>query len=465
MPDTILVIDDEPAIRHAIKRAFSQYEVIEADTGQGGLEQTRDGFPDLVLLDQVLPDGDGLDQIGSLRAIDPELPIVLMTGHGSVDLAVEALKVGAVDFIEKPFRIEHLRANVEVLLDRQRLGRQVKRLVGKGRARTNLIAHAPAMKRVVGLIKRVAAVPSTTVLIQGESGVGKELVARSIHERSARNAKEFIAINCAALSEHLLEAELFGYEKGAFTGADAKGKEGLFQAAEGGTIFLDEIGEMPLQLQTKLLRVLQERCIRKVGGLQDIDVDIRVVAATNRDLRQEVVAGRFRQDLYYRLRVIPVNVPPLRERREDVLPLAKYLLDRLGPELGRDGLAFTERAKEAMQHYAWPGNVREMANAVERSVISCIGNQIGIDDLCMDEILPVQPGDGADGHSGPALPAGSLVIEPARRNLAAIEAQVIRAVMQESGGRKTQAAEMLGINRTTLYNKLRELGDGDANAE
>jgi two-component system response regulator FlrC len=300
----------------------------------------------------------------------------------------------------------------------------------------------------------------------GESGVGKELVARGIHERSSRSGKKFIAINCAALSEHLLEAELFGYEKGAFTGADSKGKAGLFEAADGGTMFLDEVGEMPLTLQTKLLRVLQERRFRRVGGLEDIEVDVRVVAATNRDLRAEVVRGTFRKDLYYRLRVVPITVPPLRERVEDILPLAQHLLAKLGPELGRPDVTFGAKAIEAMQAYTWPGNVRELVNAVERALISANGNEIEPDHLMLDEELDRDLEDEAPSSSTvsgapaivqPRLPTGSIVLTPGQRNLAEVEALLIRKALEESGGQKSRAAEMLGINRTTLYNKLKDL--------
>ncbi|MBA3937989.1 MAG: sigma-54-dependent Fis family transcriptional regulator [Planctomycetes bacterium] len=469
MAETILVVDDEPSIRHAIVRAFADLTVREAEDGKTALLLVKDAYPDLVLLDQRLPDGDGLELIARIHAIDPDLPVVLLTGHGSVDLAVDALKLGVADFIEKPFKLERLRHTVGLLLEKQRLGRQVARLSGKATGRVSLVAHSSAMKRVMALVKRVAGVPGTTVLIQGESGVGKELVARAIHERSSRVDKNFVAINCAALSENLLEAELFGYEKGAFTGADSKGKAGLFEVADGGTIFLDEVGEMPLQLQTKLLRALQERRFRRVGGLQDVDVDVRVVAATNRDLRQEVAAGRFRRDLYYRLRVVPLNVPPLRDRTDDILPLADHLLKRLAPELGRPGLKLATAARAAMVAYPWPGNVRELANAVERAVIAAEGEEITSDDLCMDEELPLNEPYATPAHAAPApvavappappaLPKGALLIPPGERNLSHIEALVVRAALDETGGQKSKAAELLGINRTTLYNKLRELG-------
>jgi transcriptional regulator with PAS, ATPase and Fis domain len=330
------------------------------------------------------------------------------------------------------------------------------------------------MRRVMALVKRVAAVPATTVLIQGESGTGKELVARSIHERSARSGQQFVAINCAALSENLLEAELFGYEKGAFTGADSKGKQGLFEVADGGTVFLDEVGEMPLALQTKLLRALQERRFRRVGGLTDVDVDVRVVAATNRDLRAEVAAGRFRADLYYRLRVVPIVVPPLRERPEDIAPIAEHLLKRLAPELGRPGISLSPAAVAAMRAYAWPGNVREVANAVERAVICAEGDTITSDDLVLDETLPIvassTPTVVAEPTSSlapvpaapaPALPPGTIVIPPSQRNLAQIEALIVKAAMADAGGQKLRAAELLGINRSTLYSKLREVDGGE----
>jgi DNA-binding NtrC family response regulator len=471
MSDTILVVDDEPSIRHAISRAFSGITVQEAETGEQALVLVREAYPDLVLLDQKLPDGDGLAFAAKIRAIDPELPIVLLTGHGSVDLAVDALKQGIADFVEKPFKLERLRTTVNLLLEKQKLGRQVARLSGKQSGRQSLVAHGVAMKRVMALVKRVAGVPGTTVLIQGESGVGKELVAKAIHERSSRHEKQFVAINCAALSENLLEAELFGYEKGAFTGADSKGKAGLFEIADGGTIFLDEVGEMPLQLQTKLLRVLQERRFRRVGGLNDVSVDVRVVAATNRDLRQEVAAGRFRQDLYYRLRVVPIQVPALRERSEDILPIADHLLKRLGPELGRPQLQLSKESRTAMAAYAWPGNVRELSNAIERAVITAEGDLIATQDLCMDEILTpipvhhnqtaamasVVPVPSVPRNDEPVVPKGALIIPAGERNLARVEALLVRAALAETGGQKSRAAELLGINRTTLYNKLREL--------
>ena len=473
MPDTLLIVDDEPAIRSAVAKAFPDLLVREAATCVQALDLAREAYPDLVILDQRLPDGEGLALVAKLKGIDPDLPVVLLTGHGSVDLAVEALQLGVADFLEKPFKLERLRITVRNLLEKQALGRQVKRLVGRGGGRTSIVAQSPAMKRVLALVKRVAGVPATTVLIQGESGVGKELVAKAIHERSARADQQFVAINCAALSANLLEAELFGYEKGAFTGADSKGKAGLFEVASGGTVFLDEVGEMPLELQTKLLRALQERRFRRVGGLIDVEVDVRVVAATNRDLRSEVAAGRFRQDLYFRLKVVPIPVPPLRDRREDILPLADHLMTRLAPELGRPGAVLTDAARAAMRAYDWPGNVRELANAVERAVICAEADAIGPEDLPMDEVvvLPRQPEPPAGqamaapparpAEAGPApLPPGSLVLPPELRDLATIEALVIRAALAESGGQKSKAAERLGINRTTLYNKLRELGEG-----
>jgi two-component system response regulator AtoC len=469
MTPTILIVDDEPAIRLAVVRAFADLTVREAGTCAEALELAREAYPDLCILDQKLPDGSGIELVARLKGIDPDLPVVLLTGHGSVDLAVEALKVGVADFLEKPFPLERLRTTVRNLLEKQALGRQVKRLSGRNDGRSRMIAQSAAMKRVQALIKRVAAVPSTTVLIQGESGVGKELVAKAIHERSARADKAFVAINCAALSEHLLEAELFGYEKGAFTGADSKGKSGLFEVASGGTIFLDEVGEMPLALQTKLLRALQERRFRRVGGLQDVEVDVRVVAATNRDLRAEVAAGRFRQDLYFRLKVVPIPVPPLRERRDDILPLADHLLARLAPELGRPQAALSDAARAAMRAYDWPGNVRELANAVERAVICAEADAIAPEDLPMDEqvVVPVRDQAAALREAVPEtrnpkpeaqLPPGSLVLPPEQRNLAAVEALLIRAALAESGGQKSKAADRLGINRTTLYNKLKELG-------
>ncbi|MFM2089933.1 MAG: hypothetical protein RLZZ127_422 [Planctomycetota bacterium] len=472
----VLVIDDEPSLRSAVGKALADCDVIEAADLAAGLAAAKDRYPDLVLLDQQLPDGEGIAAVPRFKAIDPDLPVVLLTGHGSGDLASDAFKGGISDYLEKPFKLDRLRVTVKTQLDKLALGRQVARLAGKREGRSQLVARDPASKKVLAMIARVAGVPATTVLIQGESGVGKELVARAIHERSARAEHPFVAINCAALSEHLLEAELFGYEKGAFTGADSKGKAGLFEAADGGTVFLDEVGEMPLPLQTKLLRALQERRYRRVGGLTDVAVDVRVVAATNRDLRSEVAAGRFRQDLYFRLKVVGLQVPALRERRDDILPLAEHLLKKLGPELGRPGIGLAADARAALLAYAWPGNVRELSNAIERAVITADGAEIRAADLVLEDeslvgiavgtqpaaspvaapAVPVAAAPAAP--AAPALPPGTIVLPPGERNLARIESQVVKAALAEAGGQKSRAAEMLGINRTTLYSKLKDIG-------
>jgi DNA-binding NtrC family response regulator len=515
---TILVIEDEDSIRRAVVKAFAQTaQVIEAANAADGQARMEDGYPDVVLIDHNLPDAQGIDLAAYCRRVDPEVRLVLMTGQGSTDLAVQALQQGFDDYLDKPFALARLRQTVEVQLDAQSMGRRVAKLSGGGKSSKRLVAVSKEMRSVLQTIKRVAAVPATTVLVQGESGTGKELVAQEIHRRSSRSSGRFVAINCAALSEHLLEAELFGYVKGAFTGADSKGKAGLFEAAGGGTIFLDEVGEMPLNLQTKLLRVLQERVVRRVGGLEDEAVDVRVVAATNRDLRGEVAAGRFRADLYYRLRVVPIKVPPLRQRVDDILAISDAVLPRMLQELGRPDLQLSESARQAMVVYPWPGNIRELINALERAVILANGTVIEADDLVMDESLPAavpqlppqplpslangngtaqaaQPaaepasdsglspqvskqqgtGDLAHGraaedtqvvsvetHVGPvdqteagALPDGALVIPPEMRNLSDIEALVIERTLAESGGQKARAAKLLGINRTTLYAKL-----------
>ena len=490
---TVLVIEDEDSIRRAVRKALgTEYTVLEAADAATGRSQMEDGYPDVVLIDHNLPDAQGIELAAVCRRIDPEVRLVLMTGQGSTDLAVHALQKGFDDYLDKPFTLARLRQTVEVQLDAQSMGRRVAKLSGGGKSSKRLVAASKAMRAVVQTIKRVAAVPATTVLIQGESGTGKELVAQEIHRRSARSNQRFIAINCAALSEHLLEAELFGYVKGAFTGADAKGKEGLFEAANGGTIFLDEVGEMPLNLQTKLLRVLQERVVRRVGGLDDEAVDVRVVAATNRHLRDEVAAGRFREDLYYRLRVVPIRVPPLRDRLDDILAISDSVLPRLRQELGRPDLQLSEAARQAMVAYSWPGNIRELTNALERAVILANGSVIEADDLVMDESLaiadtaasspvPHEPSSQAGSQTGSepsvdaglatdesgsdsgrlAIPAvdgaiadGSLVIPPGMRNLSEIENLVIERTLVESGGQKARAAKLLGINRTTLYAKL-----------
>jgi len=457
MNGTILVVDDENGIRWALKHKLSKggHQVITAETGEEALTKL-DANLDLVLVDVRMPGMDGLSFIREARRLRPKLPFIAMTGCGTVDTAARARKVGAAEFIEKPFRLDELESTIQKLLrGRPRLGDSLSERLGKLAAEEitrdgAIIGKSSKMKEIFSLIRRLRKSSTSTVLIMGESGTGKELVARAIHYTSSRRTERFTEINCAALTEPLLEAELFGYEKGAFTGAATTGKVGLFEATDGGTIFLDEVAEMGINLQAKLLRVLQEKNFRKVGGIEVIDVDVRVIASTNRDLNEQVRRGKFREDLYYRLNVVPVRVSPLRERTEDILPIANYYLDKFNEEFGTAISGFTSEVEEKLKAYHWPGNVRELQNVVERAVLMESGKRITNKFLMFDEEQP-----------RPADPGDSLPLRD--RSLASMEKQLISRVLNETRWQRSEAARILGIHRTTLASKIKEYGlDSDA---
>jgi DNA-binding NtrC family response regulator len=375
--------------------------------------------------------------------------VVVLTGYGTVANTVEAMRKGAADVIEKPFAGDRILAVVRRCLEIRQMRNELAWLQDRVRelTATELVGLSPAIREVQTRIDQVAQAPDTTVLVTGQSGVGKELVARCIHERSARRTGPFVAINCAALTEALLEAELFGYEPGAFTGAAREGKDGLFAVAAGGTLFLDEIGEMETTLQAKLLRVLQERSFRRVGGVQDVAADVRIVASTNRDLRQMVQTGAFREDLYYRLAVMTVPVPALSERAADVPLLSHFFLDQIGRQMGKALSGFTEEAMETLCEYQWPGNVRELRNAIEHACIVCPSGMID------EGHLPKFTGGALDGSD--RIDRGCLVLPGEDRSLKALESQLVAKVLDETKWNISRAAAILGINRTTLYNKIR----------
>ncbi len=450
----ILVVDDEAGIRDGLKALLTK-EGFRVETA-GDLEDAKrrtehQGF-DLILLDLHLPGGNGLDGLADLRSGSNPAEIVVLTGFGTVASTVEAMRKGAYDVLEKPFKPDRLLAVVTRCLQTRALKGKVARLKGwvKELTATELVGQSDAIRKVLTRIDQVAQAPDTTILIEGESGTGKELVARCIHERSARAEGPFVGINCAALTESLLEAELFGYEAGAFTGATRRGKDGLFAAAEGGTLLLDEIGEMPLNLQAKLLRVLQERAYRKVGGVRDLPARFRIVAATNKNLAEEVKNGNFREDLYYRLHVITIPVPPLRERPEDIPLLAHYFLDHFGRQMGKSLTGFSEDAMEDLCDHAWPGNVRELKNAVEHAAILCPGGMI---EECH---LPKWDGGVAGGKD--VIPAEVFEMPRGDRSLKSMERILVSKVLEETGWNISRAAARLGINRTTLYNKIKLYG-------
>lgn len=456
----ILIVDDEETIRLSIKEFLSRlgYDVIAAETSEHALEKINEFLPDLVLLDLRLPNMCGIELLEKVKKRDPNALIIVMTGYGSIDSAVEAMKMGAHDYLEKPFKTEHLKLVVEKALGTQALRREVLELRAQQCSFADepgavIIGNSYQMKEIYNLIKQVAKSPSTTVLIQGESGTGKELVARAIHHLSSRKNGRFVDINCAALTESLLEAELFGYEKGSFTGAITTGKPGLFEVADKGTIFLDEIGEMGITLQAKLLRILQERQFKRVGGINDIKIDVRVIASTNRNLEEEVESDNFRKDLYYRLKVLPIYIPPLRERKDDIMLLVKHFVHKYNNEFNKNIHQIPPETEKMLLEYKWPGNIRELKNVIERAVL-ITGNGILHPELGVAIDLRKGCAENTNGMNTNVENNEAINI----RSLANIERQHIQKVLNETSWRRTEAAKILGINRTTLYNKIKEYG-------
>ncbi len=451
----ILVVDDEEGIREGL-RALLQAEGVAVETSataEDAIRRVQQRAFDIVFLDLHLPGADGMSILPSLRASEPPADVVILTGFGTVANTVEAMRRGAIDVVEKPFSGDRILAVVRRCLETRELRAELGYLQDRVRelTATELVGLSPAIRDVHTRIDQVAHAPDTTVLVTGESGTGKELVARCIHERSSRRHGPFVAINCAALTESLLEAELFGYEPGAFTGAAREGKQGLFAVAAGGTLFLDEIGEMPRALQAKLLRVLQERTFRRVGGISDISVDVRIVASTNRDLRAEVEKGTFREDLFYRLNVMTILVPPLRDRAQDVPLLSHFFLDQFKRQMGKSLTGFTEEAMETLCEFDWPGNVRELRNAVEFAAIVCPSGMI--DEAHLPNFTDARGGKGT-------LARNVIVLDAGEQSIRSLEGQLVARVLQDTDWNISRAASILGINRTTLYNKIRLYGLG-----
>ncbi len=447
----ILLAEDDSSARSAFSQFLSHlgYEVTETSNGPDALEFLSDAHYDLVLTDLKLP---GMDGMEILRAIQPRAPQtlgILMTGYGTIQNAIQAMRLGVFEYLLKPVNLEELQLVLERAREYQRLhleNQQYRQEIQRRFSPQNLIGHSDSMKQILELIEKVADSDST-VLIFGESGTGKELVARAIHYRSNRMDKPLVPINCAAIPGDLLESELFGYEKGAFTGAH-KTKVGRFELASGGTLFLDEVGEMSPQLQVKLLRVLQERSFERLGGVKSIKVDVRIIAATNRDLESSIEEGKFREDLYYRLSVIPIQIPPLRDRREDIPLLAEHFLENFNRQKGRDVQGISPRAMEALVQYSWPGNVRELENLMERMVVL---KRAGIIDL---EDLPEKVrGTGSQDDLGRILlPESGIHLDAAVHKL---EKELILQALKRTGGVKKEAARLLGMKRTTLIQKMK----------
>ncbi len=449
--ERLLVVDDEFLIRWSLQQDLGKegYEVLTAESGEEALRMIDESPPDLVLLDIHLPGLDGVKVLEKIRVTDPDLPVIMITAYGMVESAVAAMRLGAFDYISKPFNLDGVKLSVSKALETSRLKIEVARLrreQHKSSGFDNIIGDSPRMKEVFDLVRKVAQSSATTVLLQGESGTGKDLVAKAVHFTSARADKPFMAINCASLPEHLLESELFGHEKGAFT--DARGaKKGLFELADGGTMLLDEIAEMRTDLQAKLLRVIEEKRFRRVGGVKDITADVRIIAASNRDLEEERRRGAFRDDLYYRLKVVPIYMPPLRERREDIIPLAKFYIDRYNREFNKKIQGLDPEAEEALQGYSWPGNVRELKNVIERAVLLEAESLIRLENL-PPEFLSLAPA----AREGPAAAADGVV------RLEDLEKAMLQKALEEAGGNQTRAAVLLGISRDAVRYKMKKHG-------
>jgi DNA-binding NtrC family response regulator len=447
----VAVLDDEARMAEVVAmllrregldaRAYTDAQALLAALAQDPV--------DCLVTDLRMPGADGLEVLRRARELDPELPVILMTAYATVPTALEAMREGAFDYVQKPFENEELIALVRRALDVTRLSRENRFLRAELRQRFALdgvVAESAAMRGVLDLVRR-AARGRATVLVTGESGTGKELVARALHYHSDRVGGPFVAANCRAFAAGVLESELFGHERGAFTGAE-RARPGLFERAQGGTVFLDEIGDVGLDFQAKLLRVLQERRVRRVGGDEERELDVRVVAATNRELRAEVDASRFREDLYFRLAVVPIAIPPLRERREDVLPLARRFLALANAELGRTIRGFKPEVERWLTAHAWPGNVRELENAIERGVVLARGEELELADVAL--------------ATGPASKSEPLADENAGESLQGFlehaAAERIRRALADANGVKAEAARRLAIDRTTLYRLMRRYG-------
>jgi DNA-binding NtrC family response regulator len=463
----LLIVDDEEAARYGMRRALrdANYDIKEAGSVEAARTSMAARRPDLMLLDVNLPGESGLDFLRQLSEKPDESPLViLITAHGSERMAVEAIKIGAYDYLSKPFEVDELRLVVKNALETVRLRRensQLRRRIETETARRgSLIGDSEAVRRVRGMIEKVADTDAT-VLVRGESGTGKELVARELHERSAsRRRGTFVAVNCAALPSELIESELFGHEKGAFTGAAAR-RRGKFEQADGGTLFLDEIGDMSANVQAKLLRALEERRIERLGGSESIAVDVRVVSATHRPLEQEIAAGNFRADLFYRLQVVTIEIAPLRERREDIPVLAETFARQAAERYGLPARTLSSSALRRLVEYNWPGNVRELRNTIERAMILAEGGELTAKDLPEEVNAPSSAGK----DSPPAVAEeGDALAVPFtadfREDRREFERRYIARCLDESGGNVTRAASILGMHRQSLQHKLRELGLG-----
>ncbi len=449
MKQRVLIVEDEEKLRRVVQLQLQSagFDVDQAGSAEEALRSADRA--DLVITDLKLPGMDGLQLIASLRRQNSRTPVVVITAFGSVETAVEAMKSGAADFVTKPFSLDHLVTVVQKALEVRALRDENTKLreeLGVRYEFDNIVGRSPAMQEIFATITRIAPTRAT-VLLAGESGVGKDLIARAIHFHSPRRDKPFVKINCTALPENLMESELFGYEKGAFTGA-VVGKPGKFEQADTGTVMLDEIGDVPPAIQVKLLRVLQERELERLGSNKTKHVDVRVIAATNVDLRVALENGTFREDLYYRLNVLPLNIPPLRQRKVDIPYLADHFVKKVAKEMGRP-CTISDEALDRLMAYDWPGNVRELENAIERSIVLCNGEVLRADDIKLD--------------TNRSRPPQSTDFLPPGMNLDQYEQSIIREALRRANGNKSQAARLLGITRNALRYRLTQMGIEDAN--
>jgi len=474
--EKIMIVDDERLVRWSLRQKCEEwgYQVVEADCGEVALKLAQRESPDLVLLDVRMPDLTGIEVLDELKKSDEARAVIMITADPQLDDVKAALKLGAYDFVGKPIEFEALRVAIKNALEATNLRSQVQALRGEVKRSVgydSVVSVSPKMTELMNFVKKVADCEATTILIQGESGTGKDLIAKAIHYESSRHEKPFVAINCSAIPETLMEAELFGHEKGAFTDAKQM-KKGLFEAADGGTLFLDEIGELTPLLQAKLLRVLEDQVIRRVGGIRDMQVDVRVIAASNRDLEKAVREGQFRQDLYYRLAIIAIFIPPLRDRKEDILPLVSFFIERYNRRFRKSVRGITDETRNLILSHNWPGNVRELKNSIERGMI------LEDEPFLRPVYLPFSVGESGgrtlfertspvDG--GRALPNGSslprLYIPEGGTSLEEMEHTMVELAMSQANGNQTNAAKLLDISRDALRYKLKKFGLGQADDE
>lgn len=443
----ILIIEDEKLIRWSLRQQFHEegFVVDDAEQGSAGLEKLSHAQFDLVMLDYKLPDMTGLDVLRRLRDQDEDIVVLIMTAYSNVEDAVEAMRLGAYDYVSKPFKMDALMMTVNKALETTRLKREVRDFRAQMRDRfgfDRILGKCPQMEQMFELVRDVSRSGASTIFLRGESGTGKDLIAKAIHYNSDRANRPFMNITCTAISETLLESELFGHERGAFTDAKQM-KKGLLELADGGSVFLDEVGDMPPQLQAKLLRFLEEKTFRRVGGVQDIEVEVRIIAATNRDLEKLIEEGKFREDLFYRLNIIPIYLPSLRERGADVQLIAEYYVGMFAKEFRKGARRLTQGAIDKLMGYSWPGNVRELRNAIERSVLLSRHDTIDADELVL-----------GPPNSAPSTSAISIEIPPGGIDLHTIEEQFVKKALSQTGNNQTRAAKLLHLSRDQLRYRM-----------